>query len=156
MKAPPGPPLPHRQAAAARGRLGIPAVEIYAPFMSPYQFYEGMGIRVWPNGHGHTGVSHSIHSDYSAVPGYFEQMVAAYGEDRAKAILDTNRHNTVYFPNMTMKGPIQALRIFKPVAADRTHGRILDLPPGRRAGRAAGADADVQPADQRPDLAGRP
>lgn len=97
-----------------------PAVEIYAPFMSSYQFYEGMGIRVWPNGHGHTGVSHSIHSDYSAIPGYFEQMVAAHGEDRAKAILDTNRHNTAYFPNMTVKGPIQTLRLFKPVAADRT------------------------------------
>ncbi len=97
-----------------------PAVEIYAPFVAPYQFFEIMGIRVWPNGHGHTGVSHSIHSDYSAVPGYFDQMIAAYGEERAKQILDTNRHNTVYFPNMTMKGPIQALRIFKPVAADKT------------------------------------
>ncbi len=97
-----------------------PAVEIYAPFVSPYAFYEGMGIRCWANGHGHTGVSHSIHSDYSAIPGYWEQMVAAYGENRAKAILDTNRHNTAYFPNMTMKGPIQALRIFKPVAANRT------------------------------------
>ncbi|MBN8892789.1 MAG: oxidoreductase [Bordetella sp. SCN 68-11] len=97
-----------------------PAVEIYAPFVSPYAFYEGMGIRVWPYGHGHTGVSHSIHSDYSAIPGYFEQMAAAYGEDRARAILGENRHNTVYFPNMTMKGPIQALRIFKPIAADRT------------------------------------
>lgn len=97
-----------------------PAVEIYAPFMSPYQFYEGMGIRVWPNGHGHTGVHHSIHSDYSAIPGYFDQMVSAYGEARARAILDEARHNTVYFPNMTMKGPIQALRVFKPVAVDRT------------------------------------
>jgi len=97
-----------------------PAVEIYAPFVAPYQFFESMGIRVWPNGHGHTGVSHSIHSDYSAVPGYFDAMVTAYGEERAKHILDTNRHNTVYFPNMTMKGPIQALRIFKPMAADRT------------------------------------
>ena len=97
-----------------------PAVEIYAPFVSPYAFYEGMGIRVWPNGHGHTGVSGSIHSDYSAISGYWEQMVAAYGENRAKAILDTNRHNTAYFPNMTMKGPIQALRIFKPIAANKT------------------------------------
>lgn len=97
-----------------------PAVEIYAPFMSPYQFYETMGIQVWPNGHGHTGVAGSIHSNYSAVPGYYEQMAAAYGEARAKAILDTNRHNTVYFPNMTLKGPIQALRVFKPIAADRT------------------------------------
>ena len=96
------------------------AVEIYAPFMAPYEFFEGMGIRVWPNGHGHTGVSHSIHSDYSAVPGYFEMMVEAYGEARAKAILDENRHNTVYFPNVMIKGPIQLLRVFKPIAADKT------------------------------------
>ena len=96
------------------------AVELIAPFMSPYEMFETMGIRTWENGHGHTGVSHSIHSNYSAVPGYFEQMVAAYGEDRAKAILDENRHNTVYFPNLMVKGPIQLLRLFKPLAADRT------------------------------------
>ena len=97
-----------------------PAVEIYAPFMSSYQAFDSMGVQVWPNGHGHTGVSHSIHSDYSAIPGYYEQMVAAHGEEKARRILDTNRHNTAYFPNMTMKGPIQALRIFKPIAADKT------------------------------------
>jgi hypothetical protein len=31
-------------------------------------------------------------------------MVAAYGENRAKAILDENRHNTIYFPNLMIKG----------------------------------------------------
>ena len=92
-----------------------------------------MGIRIWRNGHGHTGVHHSIHSDYSAIPGYFEKMVAAYGEARAKAILDENRHNTSYFPNFTVKGPIQAIRLFKPTRAEPHAGRILDLPPGRRA-----------------------
>jgi phenylpropionate dioxygenase-like ring-hydroxylating dioxygenase large terminal subunit len=96
------------------------ALEIYGPFVAPYEFYETMGIRTWDHGHGHTGVSHSIHSDYSAVPGYFEAMAAAYGEPRAKAILDENRHNTVYFPNLMVKGPIQLLRLFKPLAADRT------------------------------------
>lgn len=96
------------------------AMEVIAPFMSPYEFFENMGIRTWPNGHGHTGVHHSIHSDYSAIPGYFEQMVAAYGEERAKTILGENRHNTVYFPNIMIKGPIQQLRLFKPVAANRT------------------------------------
>jgi benzoate/toluate 1,2-dioxygenase alpha subunit len=96
------------------------AVEIIAPFMSPYEFFENMGIRIWDNGHGHTGVHHSIHSDYSAVPGYFEKMTAAYGEARAKAILDENRHNTVYFPNIIIKGPIQLLRHFKPIAANKT------------------------------------
>lgn len=96
------------------------AVEIIAPFMSPYEFFENMGIRIWDNGHGHTGVHHSIHSDYSAVPGYFEKMTAAYGEDRAKAILGESRHNTVYFPNIMIKGPIQLLRLFKPIAANKT------------------------------------
>jgi phenylpropionate dioxygenase-like ring-hydroxylating dioxygenase large terminal subunit len=96
------------------------AMEVIAPFMSPYEFFEEMGIRTWPNGHGHTGVHHSIHSDYSAVPGYFEEMVKAYGEERARAILGENRHNTVYFPNIMIKGPIQQLRLFQPIAADRT------------------------------------
>jgi hypothetical protein len=47
-------------------------------------------------------------------------MVAAYGENRAQAILGENRHNTVYFPNIMIKGPIQLLRLFRPVAANRT------------------------------------
>jgi hypothetical protein len=106
-----------------RAPAGTPkpmAVELFAPFMSPYEFFENMGIRVWDNGHGHTGVADSIHADYSAVPGYREQMVAAYGEERAKAILGDVRHNTVYFPNIMVKGPIQTLRLFKPIAANRT------------------------------------
>jgi benzoate/toluate 1,2-dioxygenase alpha subunit len=104
----------------AKGGKKPMAVEVYAPFMSPYEFYQKMGIRVWPNGHGHTGVTTSIHADYSAVPGYFDQMVAAYGAERAKAILNESRHNTIYFPNIMVKGPIQTLRVFRPIAADRT------------------------------------
>ena|GEM_PF-41005 len=96
------------------------AVEIYAPFLSDYSFYDKMGIRIWPNGHGHTGVTQSIHSNYSEIPGYFDQMIAAYGRERAEAILSESRHNTVFFPNIMVKGPIQSLRLFKPLAADRT------------------------------------
>ena len=132
------------------------AVEIYAPFMSPYEFFEKMGIRVWRNGHGHTGVHHSIHSDYSAIPGYFEKMVAAYGEARAKAILDENRHNTSYFPNFTVKGPIQSIRLFKPIAPDKTLAeswtfRLVDAPDALLR-----THADLQPPDQRADLDRRP
>lgn len=96
------------------------AVEIFVPFMSSYEFHESMGSRIWPNGHGHTGVHHSVHSDYSSVPGYYEMMEEAYGADRAKAVLNENRHNTIYFPNTMIKGPIQLLRLFKPLAPDRT------------------------------------
>ncbi|MFC3614979.1 aromatic ring-hydroxylating dioxygenase subunit alpha [Lutimaribacter marinistellae] len=97
-----------------------PAMEIIAPFMSPYEFFENMGIRTWPNGHGHTGVTESIHSKYSDIPGYMEAMNEAYGAEKAKAILSENRHNTVYFPNIMIKGPIQQLRVFIPLAADKT------------------------------------
>lgn len=96
------------------------AVELFAPFMSPYEFYENMGIRVWENGHGHTGVADSIHAEYSDIDGYWDQMVSAYGEDRAKEILGDVRHNTVYFPNIMIKGPIQTLRLFKPISANKT------------------------------------
>jgi len=96
------------------------AVELFAPFVNPYEFFENMGIRVWDNGHGHTGVADSIHAAYSPVPGYWERMVAAYGEERAKQILGEVRHNTVYFPNIMVKGPVQTLRRFVPIAADKT------------------------------------
>lgn len=107
QEAPPGTPKPM-------------AVELFAPFVNPYEFFENMGLRVWINGHGHTGVADSLHAHYSPVPGYWEQMVAAYGEQRAQRILGEVRHNTVYFPNLMVKGPIQTLRLFKPIAADRT------------------------------------
>ena len=106
-EAPPGTPKPM-------------AVELFAPFMSSYEFFEGMGIRVWENGHGHTGVSNSIHADYSEAPGYWNQMVAVYGEQRAREILGDVRHNTVYWPNIMVKGPIQTLRLFKPIAVNKT------------------------------------
>lgn len=96
------------------------AVELFAPFISPYEFFEGMGIRVWENGHGHTGVADSIHAAYSDIPGYWDAMVEAYGEERAGQILGDVRHNTTYFPNIMVKGPIQTLRVFKPVSAGKT------------------------------------
>lgn len=97
-----------------------PAMEIIAPFMSAYEFFENMGIRTWPNGHGHTGVRNSIHSKYSEIPGYMDSLIAAHGTEKAKAILSETRHNTVYFPNIMIKGPIQQLRNFIPLGADRT------------------------------------
>ncbi len=96
------------------------AIEQFVPFMSSYKFFEDMGVRVYDNGHSFSGVHHSIHSDYSAVPGYDAAMREAYGEDRARQILGLVRHNTVYYPNLTIKGAIQSIRVLKPLAPDRT------------------------------------
>jgi len=97
------------------------AVEVIAPFGGDLKSLDEMGLRVWwGTGHGHTGVSSSIHAGYSAVPGYYDLMVGAYGKDRADAILNDNRHNQIYFPNILVKAPVQILRLFKPIAVDKT------------------------------------
>ena len=90
------------------------------PFVSPYQFFEDMGLQVYENGHSFTGVNFSIHSKYSAIPAYEEAMKARYGAERAAKILGTVRHNTVYYPNLTIKGAIQSIRVAKPISVDRT------------------------------------
>jgi benzoate/toluate 1,2-dioxygenase alpha subunit len=95
-------------------------IEQFTPFVNDYEFFEKMGVRVYPNGHSYTGVNFSIHSSYSSVGEYERRMVAAYGEERARAILSEARHNTVYYPSLTIKGAIQTIRVARPLAVDTT------------------------------------
>jgi len=96
------------------------AVEQFVPFVNGYQFFDEMGIKVYPHGHGFSGVNFSIHSAYSPIREYEEAMHRTYGEERAQEILGTVRHNTVYYPSLTIKGAIQSIRVARPLAADRT------------------------------------
>ena len=96
------------------------AIEQIAPFASDYKFFDDMGVRVYPHGHSFSGVNFSIHSSYSALGDYEALMKRAYGDERARQILGTVRHNTVYYPSLTIKGAIQSIRVARPLAADRT------------------------------------
>jgi len=96
------------------------AVEQFVPFVSDYKFFQDMGVRVYDNGHSFSGVHFSIHSKYAALPEYDAAMTAAYGEERAANIIGMARHNTVYYPNLTIKGAIQAIRVARPIAVDKT------------------------------------
>lgn len=96
------------------------AVELVWPFMNGYEWFDGMGIKLYENGHSYTGVNFSIHSAYSDIPEYTEAMEKAYGKERAEAILKEARHNTAYYPTMTIKGAIQAMRVARPIAVDKT------------------------------------
>lgn len=96
------------------------AIEQIAPFASDYKFFDDMGVRVYRHGHSFSGVNFSIHSSYSALGDYEALMKQAYGEERARQILGTVRHNTVYYPSLTIKGAIQSIRVARPLAADRT------------------------------------
>lgn len=95
-------------------------IEQFVPFVSNYEFFDRMGVRIYDNGHSYTGVHFSIHSKYSTVPEYEQQMEQAYGAERAHAILGEARHNTVYYPSLTIKGAIQTIRVVRPLAADKT------------------------------------
>jgi len=123
------PMIAHASSAGTAKRLwadkpaGMPkpmAIEQIAPFASDYKFFDDMGVKVYPHGHGFSGVNFSIHSSYSSVPEYEAAMKKAYGEERAKTILGTVRHNTVYYPSLTIKGAIQSIRVARPLAADKT------------------------------------
>jgi len=106
--------------APAAGTPTPMVIEQFVPFVNGYEFFEKMGVRVYANGHSYTGVNFSIHSRYSSVGDYEARMIAAYGEERARRILGEARHNTVYYPNLTIKGAIQAIRVARPLAVDKT------------------------------------
>ena len=95
-------------------------VEQLLPFVSNYRFFDDMGVKIYDNGHSYSGVNFSIHSKYSSIGPYEQAMIDAYGEERAQAILGEVRHNTVYYPSLTIKGAIQAIRVARPLAADKT------------------------------------
>jgi benzoate/toluate 1,2-dioxygenase alpha subunit len=123
------PMIAHASSAGTAKKLweGKPAdtpkpmsIEQIAPFASDYKFFDDMGVRAYDHGHGFSGVNFSIHSSYSSLVGYEEAMQKAYGPDRAKKILGTVRHNTVYYPSLTIKGAIQSIRVARPLAADKT------------------------------------
>jgi len=107
------------EAAAADGPPPM-VIEQFVPFVNGYEFFEKMGVKVYANGHSYTGVNFSIHSKYSHVGEYEHRMTEAYGAERAQRILGEARHNTVYYPNLTIKGAIQAIRVARPVAVDKT------------------------------------
>ena len=158
------PMVAHESAAGTAKKLwadkpdGTPkpmAIEQFLPFVNGYGFFDQMGVHIYDNGHSYTGVNFSIHSNYAAVGEYETLMEKAYGAERARAILGEVRHNTVYYPSLTIKGAIQAIRVARPLAAGPHADRELDVPPGGRATSAAAPHAHVLAADQRADLGGR-
>jgi len=96
------------------------AMEQILPFGSGYEFFDKMGGRVFANGHSVLGVNFSIHSNYAQLPEYEAAMRAAHGEERAAEILQRSPQNSVFYPSLSVKGSPQAIRVIRPLAANRT------------------------------------
>ncbi|MDA5193500.1 aromatic ring-hydroxylating oxygenase subunit alpha [Govanella unica] len=107
--------------------------EIIFPFGSSYQFFDDLGVTGLPNGHGYMGGKKSIHTSYSDIPGYYDSMVASYGEEKTQEILSQNRHNSIFYPSFTAKDAVQAVRVVRPIAVNKTivetwHFRLKGAP----------------------------
>jgi len=96
------------------------AVEQILPFGSGYDFFDRMGGRVYPHGHSVLGIHFSIHSAYGQLPEYEAAMREAYGPERAAEILERSPQNAILFPSLSVKSSPQAIRVIRPLAADRT------------------------------------
>ncbi len=96
------------------------AMEQILPFGAGYDFFDRMGGRAYPNGHSVLGTRFSIHSGYSQLPEYEAAMREAHGVERAAEILERSPQNAVLFPSLALKGSPQAIRVIRPLAADRT------------------------------------
>jgi benzoate/toluate 1,2-dioxygenase alpha subunit len=108
-------------------------LQALAPFAGSYTFYDDMGGRVMPHGHADLGGAASIHSNYEEDPDYLAAMIAAYGERRAREILALSRNNSLAYPSLMFKAPMQLLRVVRPLAVDRTlvetwHFRLKGAP----------------------------
>ena len=125
-----------RVVAAAQGaqKDAVPfELQALAPFAGSYTFYDDMGGRVMPNGHAELGGAASIHSAYTEDPDYLAAMTVAYGEARTRDILAISRNNSVAYPSLMFKAPLQLLRVVRPLAVDRTlvetwHFRLKGAP----------------------------
>jgi phenylpropionate dioxygenase-like ring-hydroxylating dioxygenase large terminal subunit len=81
------------------------------------------------NGHsynGHQPVAEQLPDD-PAFKAYFALLVARHGEERARAILVPKRHNTAFYPNMTLQALNQHVRVIVPVAVDRTEVHVYPI-----------------------------
>ncbi len=96
------------------------AMEQILPFGSGYDFFDRMGARVFANGHSVLGTNFSIHSSYAQLPDYEAAMRDAHGAERAADILQRSPQNSVFYPSLSVKGSPQAIRVIRPLAADRT------------------------------------
>lgn len=81
------------------------------------------------NGHGYAGhqpVAEEL-PDTPAFREYFAALEQRHGRDRAFEILKPKRHNTAFYPNMTLQALNQHVRVIVPVAVDRTEVHVYPI-----------------------------
>ncbi len=96
------------------------AIAMLEPFGGGYEFFDSIGLTVGGEGHSYSGGQVSLHSSVPTAPGYVEAMERRYGVEETLRILSLQPHNTIVYPNMTFKSTLPVIRVYRPLAVDRT------------------------------------
>ncbi|HEY4066135.1 MAG TPA: aromatic ring-hydroxylating dioxygenase subunit alpha [Burkholderiaceae bacterium] len=88
----------------------------------PYEFWEKLELRAYPNGHGYMeGIFDPTAATRDPVArAHFACLAEAHGEQRALEILGMNRHNTILYGSGSPHNVFQQFRVIRPLAVDRT------------------------------------
>jgi benzoate/toluate 1,2-dioxygenase alpha subunit len=81
------------------------------------------------NGHGYAG-HQPVAEEESTDPvhkAYVALLEARHGAERTREILQPKRHNTAFFPNMTLQALNQHVRVIVPIAVDRTEVHVYPI-----------------------------
>jgi 2-chlorobenzoate 1,2-dioxygenase len=89
---------------------------------APYEFWEKLELRAYRYGHGFMeGIFDPTAATRDPVTRvHFESLTKAYGEEKARAILGMNRHNTVIYGSGSPHTVYQQFRVIRPISPDRT------------------------------------
>jgi phenylpropionate dioxygenase-like ring-hydroxylating dioxygenase large terminal subunit len=75
---------------------------------------------------GHQPVAESLPDD-PVFRAYVAMLEARHGKERTAEILRPRRHNTAFYPNMTLQALNQHVRVIVPVAVDRTEIHVYPV-----------------------------
>jgi phenylpropionate dioxygenase-like ring-hydroxylating dioxygenase large terminal subunit len=81
------------------------------------------------NGHsynGHQPIAEQLPDD-PVFKSYLASLEARHGAERTREILRPKRHNTAFYPNMTLQALNQHVRVIVPVAVDRTEVHVYPI-----------------------------
>jgi phenylpropionate dioxygenase-like ring-hydroxylating dioxygenase large terminal subunit len=86
----------------------------------PYEFWEKLTLMAHQNGHSFMGGIFPPRRTDPVFMEYLAAMERAYGKERTEEILAVDRHNTIFYPNVSFQSGYQQVRVIRPLAVDRT------------------------------------
>lgn len=116
-----------RQFGRGRGQNAGSAISDKGSAAARWEQRTAWGAR--DNGHGYAGhqpIAEELPDD-PVFREYFAALEKRHGPERALEVLRPRRHNTAFFPNMTLQALNQHVRVIIPVAVDRTEVHVYPV-----------------------------